>query len=124
MITQYCVREHAALNAQIQFLSKPSRNFDISTSAQIWASYVEFEGVDYIASLTNGAGHMSASRIYVPQPGHPCDTIYVAEDHLGIRQLLFCSSTEVPEVRKRPGIWWRTVSVPGGDHVLQGQTDV
>lgn len=86
--------------------------FDISRD--LWASHVEFEGVRYIAHLTNEHPRQgsSYSLIHSPVPGMEIDTLYMAEDYFGVRELHFVSSLAVPALAPKPGVWWkRLVSV-------------
>ena len=96
----------------------------VSVSSNIWARYVKFEGVEYVAALANEPDKEFASLLHAEQPGKTVDVVYVAEDHLGIRQLLFGNSTEAPSVKERSGIWWRPLPLSSKAPELIWQTDV
>jgi hypothetical protein len=53
------------------------------------------------------------------------NTIFVVEDHLGIRELAFGSSDEMQTIiQERPDIWGRVVHVPSLGSTLKSETDV
>jgi hypothetical protein len=47
-----------------------------------------------------------------PMPSQADTTIFLNEDHLGVRQLLFASFSETPTFKERPSLWWRPVVCP------------
>ena len=101
------------------------REHRFGISSDVWARHVEFEGVRYIAQLTNESGRelASFSLVYMPTPGKRADTLYVAEDYLGIRDILFASSPATPLVPYDPGVWWKRLKIPPG-YFLGAWTDV
>lgn len=93
----------------------------------IWAHYMFIDGVRYVERLTHAPGsHGPDSRTCVQilqgvEPGtlalQKKTVVYVLEDHLGVRQLVFAtpeddfSTLALGNVREP---WWRTVSfLPG-----------
>lgn len=78
----------------------------VTLSKPIWCGFVDFEGKRYLSSLRNSR-HNGAKKIY--DPSKPVDTLHVAEDHMGVTQLIFSVSSEPPTVKPVPGTWWRTI---------------
>ncbi|KAH6973643.1 hypothetical protein BKA56DRAFT_592212 [Ilyonectria sp. MPI-CAGE-AT-0026] len=78
----------------------------VTLSKPIWCGFVDFEGKRYLSSLRNSR-HNGAKKIY--DPSKPVDTLHVAEDHMGVTQLIFSDSSEPPTVKPVPGTWWRTI---------------
>ncbi|KAJ0159919.1 hypothetical protein CTA2_8892 [Colletotrichum tanaceti] len=98
----------------------------VHVSADIWASFVEYEGVRYLASVRNGSDNIHKWPIYQVDPAGPvCSVVHVAENYLGIRKLLFCrSARDTPLMTRQPGLWWRTILLtPGRDQVLITKSD-
>lgn len=121
IIAQYCVLWRAI---RFQQPDQWGGNFRVSISTEIWARYTTFEDVEYIASLTNNPGKKGYSVIHVPRSGKVINTIHLAEDHLGVRQLLFSTSEEAPPVKERTGVWWISLLLSTPDANVRGHTDV
>jgi hypothetical protein len=129
-IAAHChLREWAAAASRAfwgKYSATPApREHRFGISSAVWARHVEFEGVRYIAQLTNEPGRQLASfsLVYTPTRGKPADTLYVAEDYLGIRDILFASSPTTPLVPYDPGVWWKRLKIPPG-YFLGAWTDV
>ncbi|KAJ4328448.1 hypothetical protein N0V84_001132 [Fusarium piperis] len=71
----------------------------------MWARYVLFDGVAYVAELSNLRFPKGVTAILVPRTSK-IDTLYVAQDHLGIRRVMFGNSEKAPQVSPEPGLWW------------------
>lgn len=99
-------------------------NSRIRISAGIWASFTNFEGGWYISSLSNTRDEYHTDPVFTPNPSHSVDTIYIAENYLGVVRVLFCSSVQTPTMERRQGLWWRIVRLCGREPKLIIQTDV
>jgi hypothetical protein len=128
IIAGYCSLQPAAAAAARTFWEEapkvPAHRFHLS--GRVWARHVEFEGLRYIACLTNDPGDGLGTLVYDPEPGknEAAQTLYLAEDHLGLREVLISgSSPAAPEVDYCPGLWWKTVEI-GGLSEFQVLTDV
>ncbi|TQN70739.1 hypothetical protein CSHISOI_04722 [Colletotrichum shisoi] len=97
----------------------------ICISAEIWARFIDFEGVRYISSLSNSPDDGHTESIFAPSTdtAQAVDSIYVAENYLGAMQVLFCNSSTVPVVERRQRLWWRIIQLQGRCPVLVVQTD-
>ncbi|KAL2676617.1 hypothetical protein Neosp_010381 [[Neocosmospora] mangrovei] len=62
----------------------------------IWARYVMFDGVAYVAELSNLRFPKGVMAVPVPRTSK-IDTLYVAQDHLGIRRVMLGNSEEAPQ---------------------------
>ncbi|KAJ4191175.1 hypothetical protein NW767_010970 [Fusarium falciforme] len=71
----------------------------------VWARYVMFDGVAYVAELSNLRFPKGVMAVPVPRTSK-IDTLYVAQDHLGIRRVMLGNSEEAPRVSPEPGLWW------------------
>lgn len=123
-IAQYSLRSFAVRAVAWESLRVPGR---ISFSTKVWARYALFEGVRYISSLTNKQPTEYDPKVklaFEPMSSPTDTTIFLAENHLGVRELLFASSSKVPAIEEHPNIWWRSIVVPSSNPELESQVDV
>lgn len=90
----------------------------------IWANFTKFEGVQYISSLSNVRDEDHAEAIFTPCSSKLVDTLYIAENYLGVLQILFCNSIQTPAIESSETCWWRIVRVSEQNTMLVAQTDV
>jgi hypothetical protein len=114
LVFRYCVREYAI--AAVWHQNPEPKSYPVYVSAGIWASYIELDGARYFASLRNKSS-ANAELILSIEKAATVDRMYVAEDHLGIRQVCFSMPTGAS------GLWWRTLSIYDGTE-LRVNTDV
>ncbi|OHE90313.1 hypothetical protein CORC01_14386 [Colletotrichum orchidophilum] len=95
----------------------------ICVSAEIWARFIDFEGIQYISSLSNSCDKHHMVSVFKPEPLLPIDSVYIGENYLGVMQVLFCSSTQTPAAKRRRDLWWRIIRLGERDPSLIIQTD-
>ncbi|TQN73717.1 hypothetical protein CSHISOI_01677, partial [Colletotrichum shisoi] len=95
----------------------------VAMSKKIYARTVDFEGVQYISRLTNTAAGGLDVMVFDPISRTPADRLYVASDHLGIRQLLFANSLFDYAIKQEPDVWWQTVSLDCLGGFIRAQGD-
>ncbi|KAI1115064.1 hypothetical protein F5Y14DRAFT_144337 [Nemania sp. NC0429] len=112
MISQYCIREYA-----IAIVSLPMAGPDTSLLDPlrgIWACYIMIDGVQYFSSFANQLS-VGAQLILSVEEAANVDRMYIAEDHLGIRQVCVGNSTSpVLDRGGVSGLWWRTLPLHDG----------
>lgn len=81
----------------------------IDTSQDIWAHSIDFEGLQYISSLSNSRDIYHTHRIDKPNPTQAINFVYIAENYLGIMHLCFYTSIQTPSIEKRCNLWWRVI---------------
>ncbi|PHH73122.1 hypothetical protein CDD80_4031 [Ophiocordyceps camponoti-rufipedis] len=118
----YGVRQYAAQIAKSLKPTEGPEDLCFYVSSDVWASYVSLEGVDYVASLSNER-QPSSSLVYTPRSGRRVDAIYVAENHLGIIQVIFGNTSQVPDIGPREGVWWSILRVPGRNRRVSVKSD-
>ncbi len=101
MVASYLVRQFAAITTEDLWQHRRSYNSHFCLSSSII-----IDGIFYIASLSNKPDKDS----YLVWDGGTTKlitTVYVAEDHLGIRQILFLSQQALLTLKtaKIPGLW-------------------
>lgn len=122
-IARYCLQPFAVLCVVASLES--SRHLaprHISFSTKVWARHTLFEGLRYISSLTDRqpTGHDPKVKLVFESMSDATDTtLFLAEDHLGVRELIFASSSEILTVEECPNIWWRSVVVPSSAPELE-----
>lgn len=117
MLREYCVARLSALPPLDN-----SREHEISISVKVWARFVVFEGVSYIASLSNCQVYDTDRLVHNPTPQQADYSIYLRQDHLGILQVIL-NPFEKPLVSsKRRGTWWTSFRTK--TNCLKARTDV
>lgn len=96
----------------------------VSTSEKIYIRHTYFEGVQYVAGLTNRAHDSRDSLVFDPDSQTPTHYVHVANDHLGIRALLLGGFSGDFAIEKKPDVWWKTVSLTMLGSFIQAQSDV
>lgn len=113
-LTIACLTKAASLNAKPPLAS-------VKAQCSIWATYVRFEGIWYISTLTNQSpGDEDKRSVLVWKPTGSLSVIHIARDHLGIRKII--PDCKAQSITCCPGLWW--VSIPLKQHtVFQCQSD-
>ncbi|KAL2258767.1 hypothetical protein VTK26DRAFT_7790 [Humicola hyalothermophila] len=133
-IAQYSLQPFAVLCglALCETKSRHLASNHVSFSTKVWAGFTLFEGLAYILSLTNQQPTENRdTRVQLafdPELAQPDTLMFLAEDHLGVRKVLFVPSSETPTVgnrpiKERPNIWWRAVVVLRPDSTVEGRFD-
>ncbi|KAM0424248.1 hypothetical protein ACHAPT_010620 [Fusarium lateritium] len=87
----------------------------------IWARFVKFDGVAYVAELSNIRFPDGVVSVLMPRT-REIDAIYVAQDNLGIRRIILGNSDKPPQVSPKPSLrWWACPFSPQGQ--LRGHSD-
>lgn len=123
-ITKMCLRSFAVENAR-SLHGVPSGTTKIRLSSEIWAHFTTFEGVSYLSSLSNDIDDYHDRRIFVPNPTSTITAVYLGEDYLGVREMLFrssCSTGGEYVGLEHKGLWWRVVNLDSPTLVIE--TDV
>ncbi|KAH8161648.1 hypothetical protein CIB48_g6608 [Xylaria polymorpha] len=84
MIAEHLVHECAIVTIQESWLGRNSVSRRLDISKGISARYVRIDGVRYIAYLSNTYDECDAC-ILKDRMAPTVDTVYVLEDHLGVR---------------------------------------
>ncbi|CAI0652177.1 unnamed protein product [Colletotrichum noveboracense] len=84
---------------------------------------INFEGVQYISSLSNTRDDYLAEFVFKPIATQAVDSVYVAQNYLGVMKVLFCSSGQALSVEQRRGLWWRIIPLHRCEPVLVTETD-
>ncbi|KAL1877357.1 hypothetical protein VTK73DRAFT_8652 [Phialemonium thermophilum] len=101
--------------------------FDISRG--LWADYVHIDGLRYVANLFDRPGlSVGGSAVLSVDKASLVDVLYVLEDHLGVRQLVFGHQQQditrsLVGVTKKRDQWWRTIVLSPVDRKLEAKSD-
>lgn len=115
MVASYLTRECAVITGQEQALKRSSTQDDIiDIQGFMFASYVIFDGVQYVKTLRSSTRTDAAEGERLLQDSRKTSVIkkvYIAEDHLGIRMVLFRSPDSfLSDSCASQGLWWRAIS--------------
>ncbi|KAF5019171.1 hypothetical protein F66182_8821 [Fusarium sp. NRRL 66182] len=122
MVAGLLLEDCAAFTAQEQLRKcDKAEEYTVDLTQPVYASYVKIDGRVYVRNLQNKARTdvKGGSRIMLLAPGkHAKENegkdMFVAEDHLGIRQIIFASPKRCDEWFRShpstPGAWWKHIS--------------
>ena len=122
MVAKHCYREFAAAQiSEMYWQEKPSHPLPaiswVGINKNVYIDHTEVQGVKYVSGFSDGpTGNPSASRLVV-LPQSAVDTLHVASDHLGIRDLVFASSKKPPVLEEQANAWWRSIPLRGVTHL-------
>lgn len=117
------IREFTVLYAFASLDSSRSSGSEVTVSDDIWARHTFYEGVRYIASLTNQRPSEDQADTTLISKSKSVSTIFIAEDHLGIRDIWFVSTGSTPR-RDYANVWWRKLEITSLSLPLKTHTDV
>ncbi|KAK0745094.1 hypothetical protein B0T21DRAFT_281405 [Apiosordaria backusii] len=125
MISALVVREYTVSVFQGLWAARhqlPNHNVDVSQS--IWVRYSDMGGAKYVYELSNTGGRCFR-KLFDPEISPDPGVLYVLEDHLGVRDLVFhnpeSKRMRLPSGNHERGTWWRVISLP---YKLQVEYDV
>ncbi|KAF5547880.1 hypothetical protein FMEXI_4976 [Fusarium mexicanum] len=112
-IAGHLVRECAAITAEEQLLGTAVSDTAVDITRDIYANYTAVDGVCYVKSLCNTASNIGhhGHRTLMSKEGKAVDKICIAEDHRGIRSVIFCAA-DSPLAGPTPitKSWWRVLT--------------
>lgn len=123
IIAESLVQECATITAQeqAQGCDDPVESI-LDLNRPVYASYVKMDGYYYVKTLRNGtrAGASGRTCLLLPTQasqeksnGSSGKDMYVEEDHLGIRRVVFLASNQCERWCRNPpsvpGAWWRHI---------------
>lgn len=97
-------------------------NSYINLSGSVWAMHIEFEGQRYIKGFTSDPVG-DESPIYRPGRTH-IDALYVAENHMGVVEVIFGNSCVAPAVPYKPDVYWKSLCFPDLGGCFKALSDV
>ncbi|KAF4440906.1 hypothetical protein FACUT_3123 [Fusarium acutatum] len=104
------MNKHLVLHYAIASLSHVSRSIQctIEPLKDVWATHLDLDGIEYIASLSN-TPKPGSRLLWGELKGHGEKILFISEDHLGIRQVV----DDPGAVTSKQGSsgWWRTLPV-------------
>ncbi|KAF5562006.1 hypothetical protein FPHYL_5875 [Fusarium phyllophilum] len=104
------VNKHLILHYAIASLSHVSRSRQctIEPLKDVWATHLDLDGIQYIASLSN-TPKPGSRLLWREVEGQEENHLFISEDHLGIRQIVNDPGAVTPE-HDSSG-WWRTLPI-------------
>lgn len=124
MIAEPLVQECAFLNTE-ELVHRVDAIGDsvLDLTQPVYATYVKVDGRYYVRSLLNAPGTDASKQAYLVLPARTekqgpdgddgSKDLFVAEDHVGVRRVIFVSPNRRDEWCKShpsvPGAWWRHI---------------
>ncbi|KAF5251220.1 hypothetical protein FANTH_3655 [Fusarium anthophilum] len=117
-IGRYCLRDYAvrllkdAWRKKSHFGTRDAA-FRVTKSHEVWAQHIEFEGIQYIKSLSTTRRNESDTKLFGPAHGTRVN-IYFAEDPRGIREVIMTQDDYTP-LTQGEGLTWvinRRIALP------------
>ncbi|KAF5663918.1 hypothetical protein FDENT_13009 [Fusarium denticulatum] len=117
-IGRYCLRDCAARLFKDAWGKKShfgtrDAAFRVTKSHEVWAQHIEFEGIQYIKSLSTTRRNESDTKLFGAAHGTRVN-IYFAEDLLGIREVIITQDDDTP-LTQGEGFTWvvnRRIALP------------
>ncbi|KAF5541060.1 hypothetical protein FMEXI_8081 [Fusarium mexicanum] len=117
-IGRYCLREYAARLLKDAWTKKSHSGtrdaaFRVTKSHEVWAQHIEFEGIQYIKSLSTNRRNESDAKLFGAAHGTRVN-IYFAEDLRGIREVIMTQDDDTP-LNQGEGLTWvvkRRIALP------------
>ncbi|KAI8655416.1 hypothetical protein NCS55_01193600 [Fusarium keratoplasticum] len=124
-ITEELVRECAvtAIHELLQGRSPQALDSELNLSLGVWARYISVDGIRYVESLSNTGDSQSVLLLGAEKTSAP-ELLYVLEDHLGIRQVVFASYEHAIKLsdllcKPKTDAWWRTIPITGKKLIIK-----
>lgn len=86
-----------------------ARNFCVSFTQTVWVEYVFINNLPYVAMLSNQASDYDSKLLFQTNGNMVRGTLYIGEDHIGIRKIIFSANEYPPPILFPPGLWWKTL---------------
>ena len=104
IIAKDLVRECANITTQELWCTRPSSDAKIDILLGVWAHYVYIDGIRYVARLTNKE-EVNCTKILDASKASKVRFMYVLQNHLGIRQVVFATSgaAKIPSYHSQKG---------------------
>ncbi|KAF4496317.1 hypothetical protein FAGAP_7529 [Fusarium agapanthi] len=109
LVSHYIVRENESM------LRRASRTTFV-LKGKVNATFSLFQGRKCVASVSNGQEQQpgNSSELFALDPGETAHVIHIAENHLGVVNLVVADLDHVFQAEQVAGIWWRAIYIPCG----------
>jgi hypothetical protein len=115
-ISQYLLQEYAVRTNRLLLRCPKAFQSSFTVLAPFVVKRVSYEGEEYLSSLINK-----------PQEKHrqPAPTaVYVAEDHRGVKRLIWTESEDPPTVDYTPGVFWKGLPIRNSKGLIEFYNNV
>lgn len=130
MVAGYLVHECAVVTAQELALNLCASGCSIDLSRDVYASYVNIDGIPYIQCLRNSpcsGREARGERLFESGQARLVRRIYVGYDYVGVRHILFVSCKDelaAYSTLYTRRLWWRELVRDDGIMEVTAKTDV
>ncbi|KAI1019844.1 hypothetical protein LB504_009378 [Fusarium proliferatum] len=118
LVSHYIVRENESM------LRRVSRTTFV-LKRKVNVTFSLFQGRKYVASLSNGQEQQpgKSSELFTLDPGETAHVVHIAENHLGVVNLVVTDLEHVFQADQVAGIWWRAIYIPCGRCLIMATHD-
>ncbi|TFB04218.1 hypothetical protein CCMA1212_004128 [Trichoderma ghanense] len=119
-VAAHLLPHYAAANARS--LWRRTEPEVVRLTEEVWCKYLEFEGIRYVARLSNTPSDGCWELAYRPS-GETIKYLFTRENHFGVMDLRFSAMPNLRQVEETPGIWWRRACITDADVALRARSD-
>ncbi|KAG5773829.1 hypothetical protein H9Q72_000555 [Fusarium xylarioides] len=118
LVSHYMVREIESM------LRRASRTTFV-LKGKVKVTFSLFQGRKYVASVSNGQEQQpgNSSKLFVLDPGETAHVVHIAENHLGVVNLVVADLDHVFQAEQVAGVWWRAIYIPCGRCLIMATND-
>lgn len=119
LVSHYIVRDNESM------LRRVSRTTFVP-KGKIKVNFSFFQGRKYVASVSNVQEQQpgKSSQLFALDLGETAHVVHIAENHLGVVDLVVADLDHVFQAEQVAGIWWRAIYTPCGRCLIMATNDV
>ncbi|KAF5562002.1 hypothetical protein FPHYL_5870 [Fusarium phyllophilum] len=119
LVSHYMVREIESM------LRRASRTTFV-LKGKVNVTFSLFQGRKYVASVSNGQEQQlgNSSELFLLDPGETAHVVHIAENHLGVVNLVVADLDHVFQAEQVAGTWWRAIYIPCGRCLIMATNDI
>lgn len=108
-VTDDDLRTVALRNTTHRWLHDQQVNTVVDIKKPMWRYFTNFEGLNYLMNVSNKAPEKGDSARPLTNPSECHVGLAVSYDHVGIRDVAFYTKNDFALVKKKAGLYWKTL---------------
>ncbi|KAF5703001.1 hypothetical protein FMUND_13222 [Fusarium mundagurra] len=119
LVSHYVVRE-------IESMLRRASRTGFVLKGKVKVTFSLFQGRKYVASVLNGQEQQpgNSPALFVLDPGETAHAIHIAENHLGVVDLVVADLGHAFQAEQVAGICWRAIYIPCGRCLIMATNDI
>ncbi|KAL3590745.1 hypothetical protein FPOAC2_12947 [Fusarium poae] len=114
-IAQYLLQEYAVQTNRLLLRCHEPFKSSFTVTFPFTEKYVSYEGEKYLNSLVNMPQRKRKRQVPI--------AVYVAEDHRGIKRLIWTESEDPPRISQTPGVFWKGLPIRNSEGLMEFYTN-